>query len=285
MAKSYGKLFGVVAVLGIVESGIVSATTVNISSSAGACCSFLPPNIGAVNDNSNVTSNSNVDGTFINNLVSAAIPGTASAITSGSADIVSGKLRSRSEANSAANGTVPIESYSNTEIALNETFTVSGNGTVSASLVYDGFWSVVPLFTGTFAGFGAQTTVTLGNTVNGNVSADDFFIEPFPNGNTGSAAGELTAQLLVADGDTIALSAVLRTSVLQGKGFVDFSNTSVLSLILSPGITLKFSDDRFLSGATNPSPVPLPAGLPLLVVAIGAFAIGRWTLRKPSTAV
>jgi hypothetical protein len=285
MAKSYGKLFGVVAVLGIVASGTVSATTVYVSSSAGACCSFLPPNIGAVNDSSIVTSNSNVDGTFTNNSVSAAIPGTASASTFGSVDIVSGKLRAKIVATNEANGIDPIESSGSTGILLNETITVSGSGSISALLAYDGFWSVSPTFPSTAAVYLAQTTITLGNTVTGNVSEEGFVVNSSEDSGAGSARGVLTAQLNVTDGDIIALSAVLSTVIVSGEGFIDFSNTATMSFVLSPGITLKFSDNRFLSGTTNPSPVPLPAGLPLLVSAIGAFGIGRWALRKPSTAV
>ena len=285
MAKSYGRLlgkFGIVAILATVASGTVSATTVRILSSAGATdLALFDPPYYSVNDQFNQSFDTLVDGTSLSGQAQTETPNTFASSES-SVDIVTGKLRSRSEASSNSSLDFPNESGSSSTVLLDETFTVVGNGTVTVAMAYDGFWSVVPKLVDT-PSLGAGINLALGN--RGNVDSQSFSLTNSTVGNSGSTAGTLNTSVAALNGDTLTLHALLTTEISRGIGSIDFANTATLSFILSPGLTLKFSDDRFLSGTSNPSPVPLPAGLPLLVSAIGAFGIGRCVRRKPCAAV
>lgn len=213
------------------------------------------------------------------------IPG---GVTSGfaSGNVANGQMKARIQSNPGTYyvGVDDVDVYfaeggGASEVAISETFIASGSGTVRFDLAFDGFWDIAAqqyLFnspSGLEAGFfdamwQIQGSLTLAGL--GVLSGDSFFFKNNDDPDTGSVVGVLSAAASVIDGQEYGISMSLLTQLIGGaSGGIDFSNTAVLSFTSDPGVTLQFSDSRFLS---QMSAIPLPAPGVLLLFAIGGLA-------------
>ena len=168
---------------------------------------------------------------------------------------------------------------------LSETVTVSGEGTVTFTIGFDGFWDVTP-----------QSDLPLLFDVVVDLAIDDgqglVFDDPLrASANAannrddpamGTTSGELSVSTEVNGTRSFDISASLRTAMGRGNGIVDFSNTATLGFFTTGSATVSFSDPNFLAGgATNPgtpAPVPLPSGLLLLLS--GLFGLKQLSKKR-----
>jgi hypothetical protein len=205
----------------------------------------------------------------------------------GSADALTGVLKAKAEtfAPTAVAG-MPFTPFASGYgfVLVEEIYTVSGDGTVTVEMAYDGIWSVseqefdntpVGGTTGTFGiGWQAQGRLSVfGTRVSG--ATDTFQIQSPSTPKTGSIEGLLTVSAAVKDGDEITVTSSLLAQILSGtNGYVDFSRTAFLSVMFSGGATGAPNDPRFLSTDpfVDPSVIPIPVPALLLLSGIAALA-------------
>lgn len=185
-------------------------------------------------------------------------------------------------------------SISSLDVRLEERFQVTGSGTVSFTAAIDGTLAAtfvdpgnVGVRAGTSASLLARIVDPLGLSIDRTVGFDNFASSidsvAFSNANRGDSRSRIIDDAVavsfdVADGDFIDLLFSIEAGASTKSGpFVtastaDFLNTATLSFATSSGVSITPSNSAFLSGTTAPdplAPVPLPAGLPLLLTGLG----------------
>lgn len=159
---------------------------------------------------------------------------------------------------------------------VRENFTVSGTGTLTAVVAFDGAVAATPPAIGP-----AQTAVfgqlTLFNRATNDLGRQTFNDNLQVFGSIAKSYDELLmVEIDVTDGQQLFFEFLLSVQVIAGNGFADFLNTAHMVIQTSDGVSLNFSDSRFLSEAALPgvnADVPLPAGGWLLLTALGAMAV------------
>ncbi|ABD56260.1 VPLPA-CTERM sorting domain-containing protein [Jannaschia sp. CCS1] len=204
-----------------------------------------------------------------------------SAESTGSVDASTGQLRFSLDGTYTCNAEVCGAGYSASALAtVAETFLVSGTGTLTSVMLVEAAWDS-PRY---------NFTSTMSLSSGGNRDGDQvaFTYEPSQN-MTGSGVSQLLMTELSFNGAlNQAVSAQWR---LQGDisatdsedgqsttGFMNAANTATFFVFASEGLTFSANDENFLSNAAypnldNPAPVPLPAGLPLLLAGLGVFGV------------
>lgn len=290
-----------VAAIGITFAAQAGAATLQVFSNASA--STL--DTGAPTGSSGLLGGTDTDaistntaGSSASGIVSSTMStpaGSASAFAS--ADIQTGQVKASVSTNGGTNyQNISSQRYWGSQAGaaasalVSETFTAIGNGTVTFSLAYDGSWSVAGqpyvgccnpgnvIVSGTF---NPTYFLSVGLTLGGNGVLDGtYFSTVSPSGPlAGSVNSLLTATGMLFNGGTYGISAALDLGLLDAIGFFDFSSTATLSYTTSPGLTLLFDDQRFLtSSPVDPAPVPLPATAGLLGSVL--FGLGATAARR-----
>lgn len=267
-----------------------SASTLDTGAPAGSSGQLGGTDTDTISTN---TAGSSAVGT-VNSTMSTPV-GSASAFAS--ADIQSGQVKASVSANGGTQySNLTSQRYwfsqagASASALISETFTAVGSGTATFSLAFDGDWSVAgqpyvsccnPGNVTISGSYNPTYILSVGLTLGGNGVLDgSYFSSVSPSGpSTGSVNSVLTAAGTLFDGGTYGISAALDLGLFDAIGFFDFASTATLSYTTSPGLTLLFDDQRFLtSSPVDPAPVPLPAGAALLgsvLFGLGAVAAVR----------
>jgi len=215
----------------------------------------------------------------------------ASASAFASADVATGQLKASVSGNPGTYyHNIPSSPVWASQVVVSanalvsETFVAVGSGTVQFDLAFNGNWNIAPQpylmccdpVLGVVAGFYQPQWLLSGSIAlggSGGLLAGDGFAYVSPNDPLqGSISGVLSIMATLVDGADYGISAALDTFFFDGIGGIDFSHTATLSYSASPGVSLLFSDSRFLTIDPNsPAPVPLPAGAVLLGSALFGF--------------
>jgi hypothetical protein len=158
--------------------------------------------------------------------------------------------------------------------AIDETYTVTGSGTLTTSLKVDGSWFVLPV-----GGNAFQVQASTCVACNSNGSIRDFFALDLFDG----ASGSVNEVILTASQTFNAPFAPQQVQVgwdlltqIFAPGQVDFSNTGRLLIETTGSLIATPSDPSFLSDPIffeeDPAPIPLP---PSALLLLGALGIGR----------
>jgi len=179
-------------------------------------------------------------------------------------------------------------------------YNVIGNGILTAEYTLDGVWDIAQLS----ASDPAFWSVTGGAcvacfNVNNNFSSTQGAGDGFQFGSLGSSGltaslgvpnptGSISLSFTVAaqvfDGDQGIFRFSLGSSISDGIGSVDFSNSASVRFFTSAGLSVAFDDPQFGATAGGPTaPVPLPAALPLFGTGLAALGFIGWR-RKWKTA-
>lgn len=161
---------------------------------------------------------------------------------------------------------------------LTESFTTSGEGTVTFSIAYDGWWSL-----GKQKVIGGTPFDPVWNAAgvlafNGLGISDMFDLNVLNSPLVGFAEGVLSVSARFTDGQSGSIYSSLFLSMGNVEGFIDFSNTARLSYTTTAGLKLNFADADFLSLDDEPpvAPVPLPPSVLMLGAAGGLLSfVGR----------
>lgn len=202
-----------------------------------------------------------------------ATSGTSTGSSQVSVNSSTGEIKTRA---ATSFGAFPAEAGASAQGGISEQIGVSGSGTVTATIAYDGFWDLIPYydFDPESYQYNIQGSLTLSSS-RGLLSSDTVFVGR-DQGPNGSVDGILEATIDVSDGDTLGIFTFWLSQIVTGYGVVDFSNTATLFLLASDGVSLSFSDPDFLSETPDaPAPIPLPAGLVLLLSALAALGAAK----------
>lgn len=173
----------------------------------------------------------------------------------------------------------------NAQVRISEIYTISGSGTLTASILLDGTWDLsrVNIFDITPAPlpfWQVQSSVSIGTN-------RDFICLGTSCGPSLSQAnsGSITDYLLTVSQDysspvgptNVQVVFDLLTQISTGNGTIDFGNTAKLLVTTSGGLIATPSDPGFISDPAyfNGSVIPLPSSLLLLLAGVGAFGILR----------
>ena len=115
------------------------------------------------------------------------------------------------------------------------------------------------------SGFGYQAQADIGGGV------AEFRINQSNSLPKGSVDQVISVDYLVQDGDSLEIEFKLLAQINGGTfGVVDFSNTAMALIVSDSAVTLTPSDPLFLS---DPTFVPLPAGLVLIISALAGLGV------------
>ena len=254
---------------GHLVAGSASATVVSASSQG---INFADPNATPCSISSNDNSVSCVSGPNVISRNSSQFNG-GIGFGSASANIVTGQLKAVAQGTAAtADQESDISATGGAEIE--ETFSVSGNGTVTALLDVDGFWNVFSLNPNRAGPNTFQIRIFLsmsGNKGAGSSQDGLSVISDF----SGSIDQTFQAELNVFDGTVVDLSvSILAQLGNGGQGIIDLSNTASLLLQTSSGVDLTFSDPDFLANpAFGQTSLPEPETVTLLVLGLAGLGL------------
>lgn len=215
-----------------------------------------------------------------------AVSGGTNGLSTAFADSDTGVLRAISSMNGNSGDGVGFGN-SSASASIVETYLLSGSGTLTASILLDGVWSLTratiqpgppPL-----PFWQAQAQVSIGP--NTQFVPTDFACFGTACGPSLSTASEgsvdglllqVTRDFFLTSPTNVNVDFSLFTQLLTGDGFVNFGNTAKLFVEASDGLTATPSDPDFLSDPAFLQVIPVPPALPLMLAGLAALAmIGR----------
>ncbi len=172
---------------------------------------------------------------------------------------------------------------------LGETFTITGTGTVSFLMDYDGTYDAARHnFSGNILAVGTGPGVLV------SPAGERVFSQTSDTYDAGSFGGQLRATYAF-DGSgpavlttTWTLRGFVDADTTNRNAMFDATNTAYISILASDGISISSQDAQFLNGAFSDAPttVPLPAGgLLLLCGLLGTAIFGRRRHAKTETQI
>jgi hypothetical protein len=199
--------------------------------------------------------------------------GTSAGVAQVSVNSDSGQIKTKA---TTSFGSFPAEAGAAAQGALSEQISVTGSGTVTVLMAYDGFWNLLPYydFDPESYQFNIQGSITLSSS-RGLLAGDVAFVE-HSSGASGNTSGILEATIDVFDGDTLGLYSSWLSQIVIGLGEVNFFNTASLSLFASSGVSLSYADPDFLSKTPDvPSTIPLAPSAFLLFGALVTLRVSK----------
>lgn len=211
--------------------------------------------------------------------------GVASGTSTASANSITGELKvSNNKSYSFPGGTTGGGSQGTATASVSETFSLSGSGTFTASMLVDLDWNVN-------GGWQSQATVSLaGNPLQDTFSALPGIVPGSGTITTGSVDDELISISFFANSATTSSVTIDWSFFVQSisagttnTSFIDGSSTGTIWFETSSGLVATPTDSSFLSNAAFPgdlgtdpvAPVPLPASLLLLLGGIAGLGLVR----------
>jgi len=203
----------------------------------------------------------------------------ATADAMGEVDAATGTLKAKvSTSLPGAMATTGVDGTAFADTSIQESFTVSGAGSVTFFLTFDGMWSL------SSAGAGPDWLTVVDLSL-GSTTVNQTF-DPSQSANAGTALETLEIKAFLFGSSPQTVTAGLSTRILgDTSGSIDFFSTAVLSYEADPGVTLSFADTGFLSGPATggASVVPLPdAGWMLLTAATCFLGMRRLNVQRVS---
>lgn len=175
---------------------------------------------------------------------------------------------------------------------IEETFTATGSGQATFTNIFDGLIATSPLGFGKSIIAGATFDMALRNLTKQTFVMDSALLNTAIDGsNNISVDSEMSLTLDADAGDTLELEFRGSAGIFANSRIAevvtassDFTNTAILGLSTTGTLGLTASDPGFLSntggGGTVVSPVPLPAGMTLMLAGLGAFGIAARRRRQ-----
>lgn len=214
-------------------------------------------------------------------------PGSGSASASYDIDQEAGRFRFGTRTDiTAPSSPVASRASANFDLTLAETFTITGTGNITFRLGIDGMLATNTTRNDGGEGSRYNALIRLADTSSGfDVLGTD---RAFANAGVGQTALidellEFSVNITESKDYLFNLSLSLTSRVSErglgnsGSSFADFTNTAFLWFEADDTLTVTAADSRFLSNATGGpvSPVPLPAGMWMLLLGVGGFSIVR----------
>lgn len=201
------------------------------------------------------------------------------------ADGDTGVMRTTSEV-SGSNFDGTGQGGTSASVVIKETYSLSGKGTLTASILLDGSWDLsrIDRTLGALTpSWQVQSNLTFNNIQQQNFCLGTSCGPSVDRSNSGSISNYLLTASI--DFDTSRLSSpksiligfYLLSQISVGNGFIDFGNTAKLLVETSGTLIATPNDPDFLSDPAfdQPPAVPLPAGFVLLLTALsGLIASG-----------
>jgi hypothetical protein len=250
----------------------------------------------ATTQNNSTTPTSDTDTNFLNNqsttaqstysVSSSSTLGQTSASSFALADGDTGVMRTTSEV-SGSNFDGTGQGGTNASVVVKETYSLSGKGTLTASILLDGSWDLsrIDRTLGALTpSWQVQSNLTFNNIQQQNFCLGTSCGPSVDRSNSGSISNYLLTASI--DFDTSRLTSPksiligfdLLSQISVGNGFIDFGNTAKLLVETSGTLIATPSDPDFLSDPAfldNPSAIPLPAGMVLMLTALAGLGAAR----------